>query len=96
MRTGSTSVQEVQLLASRDQHLRSERPAFELHYPQLVARQRTKAHTGRGATAVELASQEVGAAPQPRPTVTRIKPEPCREPGLYDAGVSDQLCKPWP
>jgi cytochrome c oxidase subunit 1 len=27
--------------------IRSERPAFELHYPHLVERLRTEAHTGR-------------------------------------------------
>jgi len=33
--------------------IRSERPAFELHYPQMVDRMRTEAHIGRHATAGE-------------------------------------------
>jgi cytochrome c oxidase subunit 1 len=40
--------------------IRSERPAFELHYPHLVERYREEAHYGRGA-ARHGAPSEVGA-----------------------------------
>jgi cytochrome c oxidase subunit 1 len=33
--------------------IRSERPAFELHYPHMVERLRAEAHVGRHATAFE-------------------------------------------
>ncbi|HTF50214.1 MAG TPA: cytochrome c oxidase subunit I [Pseudonocardia sp.] len=45
--------------------IRSERPAFELHYPHLVERIRAEAHTGREPTLSEVASQQVGREQQP-------------------------------
>jgi cytochrome c oxidase subunit 1 len=35
--------------------IRSERPAFELHYPHMVARMRAESHVGRHATADDSA-----------------------------------------
>jgi len=55
--------------------IRSERPAFELHYPEMVERMRAESHTGRGhatATLSEVASNTVepdetsGADPKSR------------------------------
>jgi cytochrome c oxidase subunit 1 len=48
--------------------IRSERPAFELHYPHLVERYRAEAHTGRAAVhgaPSEVGAQQVGGEEQP-------------------------------
>ncbi|MFR9805946.1 cytochrome c oxidase subunit I [Pseudonocardia sp. RS010] len=45
--------------------IRSERPAFELHYPHLVARARAEAHIGGHAAPSERAAQGVGREEQP-------------------------------
>jgi cytochrome c oxidase subunit 1 len=45
--------------------IRSERPAFELHYPHLVERFREEAHVGHRAGASELLAHEVGEEQQP-------------------------------
>ena len=45
--------------------IRSERPAFELHYPHLVERYRLEAHGGHKPSPYELAAQGVGRASQP-------------------------------
>jgi cytochrome c oxidase subunit 1 len=45
--------------------IRSERPAFELHYPEYVERYRREAHVGRHAAPSELAAQVAGKETQP-------------------------------
>jgi cytochrome c oxidase subunit 1 len=45
--------------------IRSERPAFELHYPHLVERFREEAHVGSRAGASEQIAQQVGPEDQP-------------------------------
>ncbi|MCX6465096.1 MAG: cbb3-type cytochrome c oxidase subunit I, partial [Pseudonocardiales bacterium] len=45
--------------------IRSERPAFELHYPHLVERFREEAHISRHADPGEKASQAIGPETQP-------------------------------
>ncbi len=45
--------------------IRSERPAFELHYPHLVERFREEAHVGQRAGASEQIAQQVGPEDQP-------------------------------
>jgi cytochrome c oxidase subunit 1 len=45
--------------------IRSERPAFELHYPEYVERFRTEAHSGGHAAPSELAGQAAGKETQP-------------------------------
>jgi cytochrome c oxidase subunit 1 len=45
--------------------IRSERPAFELHYPEYVERFRTEAHVGHTAAPSELAGQAAGQETQP-------------------------------
>ncbi|SFN50905.1 cytochrome c oxidase subunit 1 [Pseudonocardia ammonioxydans] len=46
--------------------IRSERPAFELHYPHLVERARAESHSGSSKPqAAEVASQQVGKEAQP-------------------------------
>jgi len=45
--------------------IRSERPAFELHYPHLVERFRAESHTRRHPTPSEVASQQVGQEHHP-------------------------------
>jgi cytochrome c oxidase subunit 1 len=45
--------------------IRSERPAFELHYPHLVERFRAESHTRRNPTPSEVASKQVGQEHHP-------------------------------
>jgi cytochrome c oxidase subunit 1 len=45
--------------------IRSERPAFELHYPEYVERYRNEAHVGGRASPFEVAAQ--GAAQETQP-----------------------------
>jgi len=45
--------------------IRSERPAFELHYPEYVERFRNEAHVGGHAAPSELAGQAAGQETQP-------------------------------
>ena len=45
--------------------IRSERPAFELHYPEYVERFRTEAHVGGHSAPSELAGQAAGKETQP-------------------------------
>ena len=45
--------------------IRSERPAFELHYPEYVERFRSEAHVGGHAAPSELAGQAAGKETQP-------------------------------
>jgi cytochrome c oxidase subunit 1 len=45
--------------------IRSERPAFELHYPHLVERFRAESHTRRSPTPSEVASKQVGQEHHP-------------------------------
>jgi hypothetical protein len=45
--------------------IRSERPAFELHYPHLVERYRKEAHVGRRSSPYEVAAQVAGREEQP-------------------------------
>ncbi|MBP2369543.1 aa3-type cytochrome oxidase subunit I [Pseudonocardia parietis] len=45
--------------------IRSERPAFDLHYPHLVERARAEGHVGRRAQVAEVAAQRVGEESQP-------------------------------
>ncbi|MEU7813410.1 cytochrome c oxidase subunit I [Pseudonocardia sp. NPDC049154] len=45
--------------------IRSERPAFELHYPHLVERARVEAHSGGHAAPSEYVAQTVGHEQQP-------------------------------
>jgi cytochrome c oxidase subunit I len=45
--------------------IRSERPAFELHYPHLVERFRAEAHAGGHAQMAEVAAQSTAAEEQP-------------------------------
>jgi len=45
--------------------IRSERPAFELHYPHLVERFREEAHAGRSAAPSEQVAHRVGRENQP-------------------------------
>jgi cytochrome c oxidase subunit 1 len=45
--------------------IRSERPAFELHYPHLVERARVEAHAGQVATASEYLAQRVNREAEP-------------------------------
>jgi cytochrome c oxidase subunit I len=45
--------------------IRSERPAFELHYPEYVERFRNEAHVGGKPSAYEVAGQAVGQETQP-------------------------------
>jgi len=45
--------------------IRSERPAFELHYPHLVERARAEAHVGGHAAPSEVLTQAVGREEQP-------------------------------
>ncbi|MDT7619037.1 MAG: cytochrome c oxidase subunit, partial [Pseudonocardiales bacterium] len=45
--------------------IRSERPAFELHYPHLVDRFRTEAHVGGYAAPSELAGSAVARETHP-------------------------------
>jgi cytochrome c oxidase subunit 1 len=47
--------------------IRSERPAFELHYPHLVERFREEAHVGQRAGVSERMAHEVAEEQQPRP-----------------------------
>jgi cytochrome c oxidase subunit I len=47
--------------------IRSERPAFELHYPHLVERYRREAHAGRAAAPSELAAAKTAGKTQPGP-----------------------------
>jgi cytochrome c oxidase subunit I len=42
--------------------IRSERPAFELHYPHMVERFRDEAHSGQGQSSKAPAPSEIGAA----------------------------------
>ncbi|CAM3826409.1 cytochrome c oxidase subunit I [Kibdelosporangium persicum] len=42
--------------------IRSERPAFELHYPHMVERIRAEAHSGQGQSSKATAPSELGAA----------------------------------
>ncbi|WP_226382401.1 hypothetical protein [Pseudonocardia oceani] len=46
--------------------IRSERPAFELHYPHMVDRFRREAHAGGRPSPYEVAAQQVGP-PEPPP-----------------------------
>ncbi|MBN9100823.1 MAG: cytochrome ubiquinol oxidase subunit I, partial [Pseudonocardia sp.] len=45
--------------------IRSERPAFELHYPHLVERFREEAHVGGHAQVAEIVTQGVGKESHP-------------------------------
>ncbi|MET0191314.1 MAG: cytochrome c oxidase subunit I [Pseudonocardia sediminis] len=45
--------------------VRSERPAFDLHYPHLVERIRAEAHSGRAPQLAEVLAQGVGKEAQP-------------------------------
>jgi cytochrome c oxidase subunit I len=45
--------------------IRSERPAFELHYPHMVERLRAEAHVGHKPSPYEVAAQGVGREEQP-------------------------------
>jgi cytochrome c oxidase subunit 1 len=45
--------------------IRSERPAFELHYPEYVERYRAEAHVGGRAAPSEVAAQGAGREEQP-------------------------------
>ena len=45
--------------------IRSERPAFELHYPHLVERFREEAHVGGHSSPYEVAAQATGKEEQP-------------------------------
>jgi cytochrome c oxidase subunit 1 len=45
--------------------VRSERPAFELHYPEYVERFRSEAHVGGRSSAFEVAAQSAGKETQP-------------------------------
>ncbi|MFD1524321.1 cytochrome ubiquinol oxidase subunit I, partial [Pseudonocardia yunnanensis] len=45
--------------------IRSERPAFELHYPHLVERYRSEAHAGHRAAPSEVAAQATARETQP-------------------------------
>ncbi|WP_214366955.1 cytochrome c oxidase subunit I [Pseudonocardia sp. H11422] len=45
--------------------IRSERPAFELHYPRLVERMRTEAHVGHAPAPSEIAAHTVGREEMP-------------------------------
>jgi cytochrome c oxidase subunit 1 len=45
--------------------IRSERPAFELHYPEYVERFRNEAHVGGHSSAFEVAAQGAGQETQP-------------------------------
>ncbi|MEN3264797.1 MAG: cytochrome c oxidase subunit, partial [Pseudonocardia sp.] len=45
--------------------IRSERPAFELHYPHLVERFREEAHVGHGPGLSEHVAHQVGKEQQP-------------------------------
>jgi cytochrome c oxidase subunit 1 len=45
--------------------IRSERPAFELHYPHLVDRFHNEAHAGDKPSPYEIAAQSTGAGQQP-------------------------------
>ncbi|MEN3301926.1 MAG: cytochrome c oxidase subunit, partial [Pseudonocardia sp.] len=45
--------------------IRSERPAFELHYPHLVERIREEAHVGHRAAPSEAVAQGVSHETQP-------------------------------
>ncbi|MFD1517826.1 cytochrome ubiquinol oxidase subunit I, partial [Pseudonocardia yunnanensis] len=47
--------------------IRSERPAFELHYPHLVERYRSEAHAGDRAAPSELAAAKTARKTQPNP-----------------------------
>jgi len=43
--------------------IRSERPAFDLHYPHLVDRVRAESHTGHRSAPPEIAAQPSAASP---------------------------------
>jgi cytochrome c oxidase subunit 1 len=45
--------------------IRSERPAFELHYPDYAERFRDEAHVGGKSSPFEVAAQGVGTEEQP-------------------------------
>ncbi|WP_214366959.1 cytochrome c oxidase subunit I [Pseudonocardia sp. H11422] len=45
--------------------IRSERPAFDLHYPHIAARARKEAHAGRTAAPSEVVAQSVGREQMP-------------------------------
>ena len=45
--------------------IRSERPAFELHYPHLVERYRREAYVRGRPSAFEVAAKQVGRRPSP-------------------------------